>query len=69
MQTRGAVRALRGTTRSMVRPQESGQTPRAFSSAPVAATPIKRYAGGRRGIGLTQAADGEHGPFRFGWDR
>jgi hypothetical protein len=52
----------------MVRPQGSGQTPRAFSSARMAVAPIKAVAGGRRGMGLEPAADGVDGPLQFAWD-
>jgi hypothetical protein len=52
----------------MVRPQGSGQTPRAFSSARMAVALIKHSSGGRRGMGLEPAADEEDGPLQFGWD-
>jgi hypothetical protein len=52
----------------MVRPQESGQTARAVSSARMAVAPIKSVVGGRRGMGMESAADGEDGTLQFGWD-
>ena len=66
--TWGAVKPLRFRTRSMVRPQGSGQAARGLQRGMAGPGHEQTVAGGRRGLGLEPAADGGGGPLQFGWD-